>query len=361
MQSLGRIRLPEPARVARHQYRILSDHPSCVRPKYQSYSTASICNDTAGPPQYVKIVEVGPRDGLQNEEKAVAAADKIRFVKMLAEAGCPAVEVTSFVSHEWVPALADAAEVMSEIALWKKSMAHLAAEAPATEFSVLTPNLKFFNAALRAGADEVAIFGSASEAFSIKNINCSVDDSIDRFREVLSAAKQNDIPVRGYVSCVLGCPYQGHVPPSAVARLSDQLAEMGCREISLGDTIGVGTPEQTVGMLREVQSAVDISVLAVHFHDTYGQALANIYAAVKEGISIVDSSAAGLGGCPYASGASGNVATEDLVYMLHGMGIETGIDMEKLIDASDFICKVLDQPTKSKAALAISSAMKRSS
>lgn len=301
---------------------------------------------------------VGPRDGLQNEKIFVPTADKISFITKLAEAGCPTVEATSFVSPKWVPTMADNSEVMAGIRKWNNTMQESSVEPVGvrtrkTAFSVLVPNLKGFQGALEGGADEVAIFGSASEAFSRKNINCSIDESIERFREVTDAAKYHGIPVRGYVSCVMGCPYQGQVPPSEVARITEKLMNLGCREISLGDTIGIGTPSQTVSMLRVVKTVVDTEKLAVHFHDTYGQALVNIYAAIGEGISVVDASVSGLGGCPYASGASGNVATEDVVFMLHGMGIETGIDMEKLIAAGSFICNILDLPTRSKAATAL--------
>lgn len=308
----------------------------------------------------MKIVEVGPRDGLQNEKAFVPTEDKVAFITKLAEAGCPTVEATSFVSAKWVPAMADAAAVMDGIRMWSEARDSLGQKSatPAelgsrrTTFSVLTPNLKGFEGAVKAGADEVAIFGSASEAFSKKNINCSIDESIERFREVTEAARDRHVPVRGYVSCVVGCPYQGDVPPSEVARVAEKLMDLGCEEISLGDTIGVGTPGQIVKMLTEVKTAVDTESLAVHFHDTYGQALANIYAAIEEGISVVDSSVSGLGGCPYAAGSSGNVATEDVVYMLHGMDIQTGIDMGRLIEAGSFICDVLGQPTRSKVAMA---------
>lgn len=317
-------------------------------------------------PRFVKIVEVGPRDGLQNESTFVATKEKVKFITKLAEAGCPTVEATSFVSPKWVPALADATEVMNGIRMWidaqkgpKQCGETSSGLGPRkTTFSVLTPNLKGFEHASVAGADEVAIFGSASEAFSKKNINCSIDESIERFRVVTEAARNQDIPVRGYVSCVVGCPYQGDVHPSEVARVSEKLINLGCREISLGDTIGVGTPGHMLKMLQKVKSVVDTESLAVHCHDTYGQALANIYVAIEEGVSVIDSSVSGLGGCPYAAGASGNVATEDVVYMLHGMGIQTGIDMGRLIEAGSFICNVLGRPTRSKVAMAQASKQK---
>mmetsp|Transcript_22142 Transcript_22142/g.48238 ORF Transcript_22142/g.48238 Transcript_22142/m.48238 type:complete len:375 (-) Transcript_22142:110-1234(-) len=328
-------------------------------PSTRCYCTDSSNKGNADPDmkRKVKIVEVGPRDGLQNEKNFVPTESKIRLIRLLAEAGCPTIEAAAFVSPKWVPAMADAADVMEGISKLRQTLPQATNTSNVsgfrTEFSVLVPNMKGFNAAVEAGADEVAIFGSASEAFSMKNINCTIDESIERFRSVTEAATEQGIPVRGYVSMVLGCPYQGKVPTSDVARLSEKLVELGCREISLGDTIGVGTPDQTFRMLKDVESVVDKNMLAVHFHDTFGQALANIYVAVKEGISVVDSSVSGLGGCPYAAGASGNVATEDVVYMLHGMNITTGIDINKLVDAGSYICGVLDQPRRSKAAVAL--------
>mmetsp|Transcript_17942 Transcript_17942/g.29782 ORF Transcript_17942/g.29782 Transcript_17942/m.29782 type:complete len:404 (-) Transcript_17942:62-1273(-) len=334
---------------------------------YHANSTSSACSEQAqrdrsylkseSPKRFVKIVEVGPRDGLQNERQIVPTDNKIRFIQMLAEAGCPTVEAAAFVSPKWVPAMADGADVMEGLATWRRQLRQQTSDddkCSSTEFSVLVPNIKGFDAAMKSGAaDEVAIFASASETFSRKNINCTIDESIARFRDVVVAAKDRGFPVRGYVSCVLGCPYQGEVTTESVARLSEKLIEMGCREISLGDTIGVGTPDKTIQMIHDVERVVDKNMLAVHFHDTYGQALANIYAAVKEGISVVDSSVAGLGGCPYAAGASGNVATEDVVYMLNGMNVETRIDMDKLVDAGTYICNVLNQPRRSKAGIAL--------
>ncbi|OMO78468.1 Pyruvate carboxyltransferase [Corchorus olitorius] len=295
-------------------------------------------------PGYVKIVEVGPRDGLQNEKEIVPANLKVQLIKMLVSSGLSVVEATSFVSPKWVPQLADAKDVMDAIR-----------NIQGVRFPVLTPNLKGFEAAVAAGAKEVAIFASASESFSKSNINCSIEDSLTRYRDVASAAKELSIPVRGYISCVVGCPVEGVVPPSKVAYVAKQLLDMGCFEISLGDTIGVGTPGTVIPMLEDVIHVVPIDKLAVHFHDTYGQALSNILTSLQMGISTVDSSVSGLGGCPYAKGASGNVATEDVVYMLNGLGIETNVDLEKLMLAGDFICKHLGRPSSSKTAIALSS------
>ncbi|XP_072221660.1 hydroxymethylglutaryl-CoA lyase, mitochondrial [Leuresthes tenuis] len=292
-------------------------------------------------PEKVKIVEVGPRDGLQNEKTIVPTEAKINLIDLLSESGLPVIEATSFVSPKWVPQMADQLEVMKGI---KKK--------PGVSYPVLTPNLKGFQAAVKAGASEVAIFGAASELFSKKNINCSVDESLQRFDEVMKAAKAASVPVRGYVSCVVGCPYEGKVAPEKVAHVAKRLYSMGCYEISLGDTIGVGTPGSMTEMLEAVTREVPVSALAVHCHDTYGQALANILVALQMGISVVDSSVAGLGGCPYAQGASGNVATEDVVYMLDGLGIQTGVDLTKLMDAGTFICRTLNRKTNSKVAQA---------
>ncbi|KAK8689007.1 hypothetical protein V6N13_087738 [Hibiscus sabdariffa] len=257
--------------------------------------------------------------------------------------GLNVVEATSFVSPKWVPQLADAKDVMDAIR-----------NVQGARFPVLTPNLKGFEAAISAGAKEVAIFASASESFSKSNINCSIEDSLARFRDVASAAKELSVPVRGYISCVVGCPVEGTVPPSKVAYVAKQLFDMGCSEISLGDTIGVGTPGTVIPMLENVMNVVPLDKLAVHFHDTYGQALSNILTSLQMGISTVDSSVSGLGGCPYAKGASGNVATEDVVYMLNGLGIQTNVDLEKLMLAGGFICKHLKRPPSSKTAVALS-------
>lgn len=294
-------------------------------------------------PNNVKIVEVGPRDGLQNEKTMVPAETKIRLIDMLSDSGLSVIEATSFVSPKWVPQMADQRQVMKGI--------H---RKPGVSYPVLTPNLKGFLAAVEAGASEVAIFGAASELFSKKNINCSVEESLQRFEEVMVAAKEAGVPVRGYVSCVLGCPYEGKVAPAKVAYVAKRLYSMGCYEISLGDTIGVGTPGAMGQMLEAVSKEVPVQALAVHCHDTYGQALANILVALQMGVSVVDSSVAGLGGCPYALGASGNVATEDVVYMLHGLGIQTGVDLSKLMDAGTFICHSLNRKTNSKVSQATS-------
>ena len=293
-------------------------------------------------PSRVKIVDVGPRDGLQNEAQQVSTEIKVRLIEGLAEAGLPVVEATSFVSPKWVPQMADAADVMARI--------H---RRPGVSYPVLTPNLKGFESALAAGAEEVAIFGAASESFSQRNINCAIAESLERFRPVVDAARQAGVRVRGYVSCVLGCPYEGDIAPEAVARVAKALFEMGCYEISLGDTIGVGTPAKARRMVETVAAEVPMDRLAAHLHDTYGQALANLYAVLELGIATVDSSVAGLGGCPYAAGASGNVATEDVVYLLQGLGIETGVDLDRLVDVGAEISAVLGRETGSKVARAV--------
>ncbi|MCL1112866.1 hydroxymethylglutaryl-CoA lyase [Shewanella basaltis] len=292
-------------------------------------------------PTKVSIFEVGARDGLQNEVP-VTTADKLTLITQLSDAGVKRIEAGSFVSPKWVPQMADSDVVLQQL---KRQTGVV--------YSALTPNLKGFELALAAGADEVAIFGAASESFSQKNINCSIDESIERFVPLMEAAKQHGVAVRGYVSCVLGCPYEGDIAVSDVARVSEILYKMGCYEISLGDTIGVGTPTKARQMLDAVAKVVPIDKLALHFHDTYGQALANILACLDTGISVFDTSVAGLGGCPYAKGASGNLATEDLVFMLHGMGIDTGIDLTKLALAGDTISRVLGRTNGSKVANAI--------
>ncbi|WP_445781322.1 hydroxymethylglutaryl-CoA lyase [Shewanella sp.] len=292
-------------------------------------------------PTKVSIFEVGARDGLQNEVP-VTTADKLTLITQLSDAGVKRIESGSFVSPKWVPQMADSDVVLQQL---KRQTGVV--------YSALTPNLKGFELALAAGADEVAIFGAASESFSQKNINCSIDESIERFVPLMEAAKQHGVAVRGYVSCVLGCPYEGDIAVSDVARVSEILYKMGCYEISLGDTIGVGTPTKARQMLDAVAKVVPIDKLALHFHDTYGQSLANILACLDTGISVFDTSVAGLGGCPYAKGASGNLATEDLVYMLHGMGIDTGIDLTKLALAGDTISRVLGRANGSKVANAI--------
>lgn len=293
-------------------------------------------------PVQVKIVEVGPRDGLQNEAKPVPTEIKIEFINRLSETGLSVIEATSFVSPKWIPQLADNAEVYSGIT--KKQGIH---------YPVLVPNMKGFESALAVGVKEIAVFTTPSEAFSQRNTNCTIIESLQNITDILAAAKKEKIRVRAYLSCVLGCPYEGDMPPEKVAALTGKLLKMGCYEISLGDTIGVGTPLKVKRLLNAVSKQAPIKQLAVHFHDTYGQALANIYAALEFGVSIIDSSVAGLGGCPYAKGASGNVATEDVVYMLNGMHIETGIDLAKLVEAGKFISHYLDRQTQSKVARAI--------
>ncbi|MFU8878229.1 MAG: hydroxymethylglutaryl-CoA lyase [Wenzhouxiangellaceae bacterium] len=282
---------------------------------------------------FVKIVEVGPRDGLQDESRYVPVEAKLRLIHRLADCGLPVVEATSFVSPRWVPQLADAEEVMAGL---KRK--------PGVHYPVLVPNEKGYERARAAGADEVAVFSAASEAFNRKNINCSIDESFERFRPVLARATDDGIRVRGYISCVLGCPYQGEVDITDVVRVAEALLQAGCDEISLGDTIGVGTPEKTGLMLDAVLASVPAEQLAVHLHDTYGQALANILVALNKGLRIVDSSVAGLGGCPYARGATGNVATEDVVYMLEGMGMRTGVDLTRLSQVGNWIAGKLGRP-----------------
>jgi len=293
-------------------------------------------------PGKVKLVEVGPRDGLQNEKTEISTAIKVELIDRLSNCGLPAVEATAFVSPKWVPQMADSAEVMARIA-----------RRPGTAYPVLVPNLKGFEAALAAGASEVAVFAAASESFAQKNTNCSIDESLERFEPVVKAARASGVAVRGYVSCVLGCPYEGEVAAQKVADVSERLYQMGCYEISLGDTIGVGTPGKTQAMLEAVAARVPVDRIAGHYHDTYGQAVANIYASLEMGVAVFDSSVAGLGGCPYAKGATGNVATEDVVYLLHGLGIETGVDLDALIDTGDFICSVLRRPSNSRVARAM--------
>lgn len=288
-------------------------------------------------PDSVRVVEVGPRDGLQNESQPVPTEVKIELVDRLGAAGLPAVEVTSFVSPEWVPQLADAEAVLAGVDF-----------RPGTDYPVLVPNLKGLERALACGAREVAVFTAASESFNQRNINAGIDASLARIEAIMDAARDADVKVRGYVSCVLGCPYEGDIDPARVAAVSRRLLDLGCYEISLGDTIGAGTPLAARRMLEITAQSVPIGQLAVHFHDTRGQALANIFACIELGVATVDASVAGLGGCPYASGASGNVATEDLVYMLHGLGIETGIDQRGLLEASLFISEALGRPPASK-------------
>lgn len=292
-------------------------------------------------PKSVRLVEVGPRDGLQNEKEPISVADKVRLVDDLSAAGLSYIEVGSFVSPKWVPQMAGSAEVFAGIQ-----------RQPRVTYAALTPNLKGFEAALEAKVEEVAVFAAASEAFSQKNINCSIAESLQRFVPLMEAAKAANVRVRGYVSCVLGCPYDGEIDPAQVASIARELYAMGCYEVSLGDTIGTGTAGATRRMFEVVAHDVPRERLAGHFHDTYGQALANIYASLLEGISVFDSSVAGLGGCPYAKGATGNVATEDVLYLLQGLGIETGVDMDRLIAAGQRICEVLGKANGSRVARA---------
>ncbi|MBB1332449.1 hydroxymethylglutaryl-CoA lyase [Pseudoalteromonas sp. SR44-5] len=291
-------------------------------------------------PSHVRIVEVGARDGLQNE-RAVTTQDKVTLINALADAGIKDIEAGAFVSPKWVPQMADSSNVISALDL------------PTTNLTALTPNLKGAEAAHAVGIKEFAIFTAASEAFCQKNINCSIDQSIARFTDVMAFAKSHNIRVRGYVSCVLGCPYEGDIDPQRVLQVCQKLLDLGCYEVSLGDTIGVGTAKKVDELLDVLLAEIDKSLLAVHFHDTYGQALTNIYTALKRGIATVDSAVAGLGGCPYAKGASGNVATEDVVYLLQGLGIEHGIDLERLAKAGWAICTALNKQPVSKVSLAL--------
>ncbi|MGB8930142.1 MAG: hydroxymethylglutaryl-CoA lyase [Anaeromyxobacteraceae bacterium] len=292
-------------------------------------------------PRRVRVVEVGPRDGLQNEPAAVAAAVKIALVDRLSEAGLPVIEVASFVSPRWVPQMADGAEVLAGIR-----------RRPGTRYAALVPNLRGFEAAASAGVEEAAVFTAASEAFARRNVNASVDETLARAAEVATAARRRGIRLRGYVSCALGCPYEGAVPVSAVAALAARLLDLGCDEISLGDTIGVGTPGAAAALVDAVADRVPRERLAVHFHDTYGQALANVLAAMERGVETVDAAVGGLGGCPYAPGAAGNLATEELVYMLDGLGVVTGIDLDAVLAAGRFISEHIGRPPGSKVARA---------
>jgi len=293
-------------------------------------------------PKQVRIVEVGARDGLQNEPgDVVATAVKLELIRRLEQAGVRYIEAASFVSPKWVPQMGDALAVMTGID-----------PQPGITYAALTPNLKGLESAIEAGVKEVAVFGAASESFSQKNINCSVAESLQRFEAVMQRAQAENIRVRGYVSTVLGCPYEGDIAPAKVAEVANTLYQMGCYEISLGDTIGTGTPLKAKQMLEAVSRDIPMTHLAAHFHDTYGQALSNLLAVLEEGLAVIDSSVAGLGGCRYAKGASGNVATEDVIYMLHGMGIDTGIDLDKLIDTGNYIMTQLGRETRSKVARA---------
>jgi hydroxymethylglutaryl-CoA lyase len=290
----------------------------------------------------VRIVEVGPRDGLQNEKTPISVADRIAFIDALIGTGLNPIEVGAFVSPKAIPQMAGSAEVLQGVS------GHAG-----TEFHVLVPNEKGYEASQAAGAKVIAVFAAASERFSRANINCSVAESIERFKPVLARARADGIKVRGYISCVLGCPYDGEVKPQAVVGVAKKLFDLGCYEISLGDTIGVGTAAKARQLLRAVSGEVPMEKLAMHFHDTYGQALANLYAGMEEGCRVIDSAAGGLGGCPYAPGATGNVATEDVVYMLEGMGVKTGIDMTKLVAATNTISKLIGRPPVSRVAAAL--------
>src|SRR6478752_3128182 len=294
---------------------------------------------------FVRIVEVGPRDGLQNEKTLVPTPAKIELIDRLSATGLSTIEATSFVSPKWVPQLADAAEVFAGI-----TRKH------GVRYPVLVPNEQGYDRARAVGAEEVAVFTAASEAFNQKNINATIDESIERFRPVVERARADGVRVRGYVSTVLGCPYQGEVPVADVVRVSRRLHALGCYEISLGDTIGVGTPGKARAMLRAVASEVPMHALAVHFHDTYGQALANVLACLEEGVAVVDAAVSGVGGCPYAKGASGNVATEDVAYMLQGLGIETGVDLDALADTGRWLARLLGRDTGSKVGRAMAAA-----
>ena len=296
-------------------------------------------------PRQVKMVEVGARDGLQNEAQVVPTAVKVALIDRLAAAGLTVIEAGAFVHTKRVPQMADTAEVLAGLT-----------QRPGVRYPVLVPNEKGMDRALAAGADEVAVFAAASESFSQHNINCSIEESLARFAPVMERAAAQGVPVRGYVSCVLGCPYEGEIAPERVAEVAVRLARMGCYEISLGDTIGVGTPGKARAMVEAVAARLPIERLAVHFHDTYGQALANIHACLERGVATVDSSVAGLGGCPYAPGATGNVASEDVLYLLDGLGIETGVDLAKLAAAGAFISEHLGRPPASKVARAMAAA-----
>ncbi|MBT4879775.1 MAG: hydroxymethylglutaryl-CoA lyase [Alphaproteobacteria bacterium] len=293
-------------------------------------------------PRTVKIVEVGPRDGLQNESKLISVPERRRFIDMLSQTGLSVIEVGSFVSPKWVPQMAKTGDVYEGIE--KKA---------GVQYPVLVPNQQGLEKALEAGVTEIAVFVAASETFSQKNINCGIQESFERLDPVVKGAREIGMPIRGYISCVMGCPYEGDVPSGKVVEVAERLLKLGCLEISLGDTIGVGTPLQTRELIRNLSKTVSIEQMAVHFHDTYGQALANILTALEEGISVIDSSVAGIGGCPYAKGASGNVVTEDLLFMLTGMGIETGVHMDKLLKCGKYITKLLGINPRSKVAIAM--------
>lgn len=293
-------------------------------------------------PTKVKIIEVGPRDGLQNEAQNVPVEVKVKLIEMLVEAGLTSIEAGAFVSPKWVPQMAASAEVYQQVT-----------KSPGISYPMLVPNMRGLEQAIESGVEEIALFAAASETFSQKNTNCSIDESIDRFTEVVIRAQAEAMRIRGYISCALGCPYEGEVDIEVVTRLTQRLQDIGCYEISIADTIGVGTANKAQALFEQVARVVPVQQLAAHFHDTYGQALANIYAVLECGVAVIDSSVAGLGGCPYAKGATGNVATEDVVYMLDGMDVETGVDMEKLLTAGVYINSFLKREPVSRAASAL--------
>ena len=293
-------------------------------------------------PRKVTMVEVGPRDGLQNETQSVPTAVKLELIERLADAGIPVIQATAFVSPKWVPQMADHTQIMNGIR-----------RKPGVRYQALVPNRKGLDSALAAGCDEIVVFGAATETFSKKNTNCTIDEGLARFQEVCAEALKHGLKLRGDISVCLGCPYEGEVAPAQVARVARAFYAMGCHEIALADTIGIGTPGKVRAVIETVAQHVPVEKIAGHFHDTYGQALANTYAALECGVAIFDSSVAGLGGCPYAQGATGNVASEDVLYMLDGLDIETGVDMKKLIAAGEFICKYLGHRTSSRAARAL--------
>ncbi|KAI8822546.1 uncharacterized protein EV422DRAFT_403200 [Fimicolochytrium jonesii] len=310
------------------------------RPSRRAKSTTTTTTTSGG--EFVKIVEVGPRDGLQNEKTIIPSSTKIEFINKLSSTGLPVIESTSFVSPKWVPQMGDATAVLKGIK-----------QREGVWYPALTPNLKGLEGAIASGVKEVAIFGAASESFSKKNINCSIEESLKRFEDVVAKAKENGIKIRGYVSTVVGCPYEGPIAPEKVAQVSRRMYDMGCYEISLGDTIGVGTPGKFSTMLKHVKQVVPVESLAVHCHDTYGQALANILVSLQHGVRVVDSSVAGLGGCPYAHGATGNVATEDVLYMLHGLGYTTGVDLPAVVSVGNWISEQLGRKNASRVAAAM--------
>ncbi|OZJ03014.1 hypothetical protein BZG36_03974 [Bifiguratus adelaidae] len=313
---------------------------SAVRPRY--FSTTPPARSATALPNFVKIVEVGPRDGLQNEKQLVPTETKVELVNRLGKTGIKVIETTSFVSPKWVPQMGDNKQVMQAID-----------RHPDISYPVLAPNVRGLDGAIEAGAEEVAVFIAASEAFSKRNLNCTIKGSMEKASELITKAKANNVRVRGYVSCALGCPFQGHVDPAVVAGLSKDLMDLGCYEVSIGDTIGVGTPGSWSAVLDETTKVVGVEKLAAHCHDTYGQALANIHRALEHGLRVVDSSVAGLGGCPYAPGATGNVATEDVVYSLHGSGYQTGIDLDKLVSIGHWISAQIGRPNVSRAGKAL--------